>query len=83
MFLYHAEPVPMEDLERPAETELTRAARNSISNANQITTAETEFGEADFSNSRQAQDEAKKAAVKRKKARKTERKRKTAARRRK
>ncbi len=81
--LYHAMPVPPEDLERPAETELTRAARHSVENANQITTAETEFEAADFKKRSEVHDQQKKVAAQRKKARKTERKRKTAARKRK
>ncbi|MEO6513473.1 MAG: preprotein translocase subunit SecA [Candidatus Saccharimonadales bacterium] len=81
MYLFNA--VPVEDLEQPTETELTRAARRSISNADQITTTETEFDEKDFVTKKQVNDDAKKADLKRKKARKTERKRKTAARKRK
>jgi preprotein translocase subunit SecA len=81
MYLFNA--VPVEDLEQPTETELTRAARQSISNANQISTAETEFDATDFVPKKQAVSEAKKAEQKRKKARKTERKRKTQARKRK
>jgi preprotein translocase subunit SecA len=81
MYLFNA--VPVEDLEQPTETELTRAARQSISNADQITTTEVEFEEKDFVSKKQAVGEAKKAEQKRKKARKTERKRKTAARKRK
>jgi preprotein translocase subunit SecA len=81
MYLFNA--VPVEDLDQPTETELTRAARRSISNANQITTTETEFDEKDFVTKKQANDDAKKAEQKRKKARKTERKRKTQARKRK
>ena len=46
--LYHAIPMPAEALDQPAETELTRAARHSVENTNQITTAETEFEEADL-----------------------------------
>jgi preprotein translocase subunit SecA len=78
--LYHAVPMPAESLDKPTETELTRAARRSVENTNQITTAETEFEEADFKQS-EAIDHKKKAEQKRKKDRKTERKRKTAARR--
>jgi preprotein translocase subunit SecA len=78
--LYHAVPMPAEALERPTDTELTRAARRSVENANQITTAETEFEEADFKRS-EAVDLKKKEEQKRKKAHKTERKRKAAARR--
>lgn len=80
MYLFNA--IPVEDLEQPTETELTRAARQSISNADQITKSENEFGEGDFSTKQQA-NAAKKAEQKRKKARKTERQRKTQARKRK
>lgn len=81
--LFHAQPVPMEMLEQPIETELTLAARGSVSNANQITTAEQEFGETDFK-VRKTESQAKKVAqTKHKKARKQERKRRTTARRRK
>ena len=78
--LYHATPVPAEALEKPIETELTRAARRSVENTNQITTAETEFEEADFKQSEENKLK-KKVGQTRKKARKTERKRKAAARR--
>ena len=81
--LFYAQPVRPEDLERPAETELTRAARHSVENANQITTAETEFEEADFNQQGEAHDQQKKVAQARKKARKSERKRKSAGRKRK
>ncbi len=78
--LYYAVPMPAEDVNKPTETELTRAARRSVENTNQITTAEVEFEEADFKQS-EANTLKKKAGQKRKKDRKTERKRKTAARR--
>jgi preprotein translocase subunit SecA len=71
------QPVDERTLEKPVETELTLAARGSVDNASQITTAE-EFQEADFKPARD--DEIKEAKLKsaRKKARKAERKRKTA-----
>ncbi len=81
--LYRAEPVPAERLEQPVETELTRAARGSISNANQIVSNKKQPEEADFSPKADRQEAAKKSADKLKKARKAERKRKTAARKRK
>jgi hypothetical protein len=81
--LYYAAPVAPEDIERPAETELTRAARHSVENANQIVTAEAEFEEADFTKRATVQQQKKKVNGQRKKARKTERKRKANARRRK
>ena len=83
--LFHAEPIDESQLNRPTETELTRAARGSISNASQINNDLTEFGEKDFTSSASkaaTQPKAKKPTSI-KKARKTERKRKTAARRRK
>jgi preprotein translocase subunit SecA len=81
--LFHAQPISQEELERATETELTRAARGSISNASQITAAETEFAAADFVDKNTDIQAKKKQSTDRKKARKTERKRKTAAKRRK
>jgi preprotein translocase subunit SecA len=81
--LFHAEPVSDEQLQRAVDTNLTRAAAGSISNASQITAAETEFEAADFSEKRTAQAAKKKQTTVRKKVRKQERKRKTAAKRRK
>jgi len=81
--LFHAQPISPEELERATETELTRAARGSIENASQITTAETEFEASDFTDKKASGDAKKKEAAARKKARKTERKRKTTAKRRK
>ena len=79
--LYHAMPLPPEALEKPAETELTRAARRSVENTNQITTAETEFEASDFERRSGTQLEQKRrVAEQRKKARKTERKRRAAGR---
>lgn len=80
--LFHAEPVSESQLEKPIETELTRAARSSISNASQLTTGDDEFEAADFESKKEAL-EIKKSAEKRKKARKAERQRKTKARKRK
>lgn len=45
--LFSARPIEESELDRPAETELTRAARRSISNADKIIEGE-EFSEADF-----------------------------------
>jgi preprotein translocase subunit SecA len=81
--LYHAEPITQEELDRATETELTRAARGSVSNAAQITHAEVEFDEGDFKDKKTVVVEQKKQLEKRKKARKSERKRKTTAKRRK
>lgn len=73
--LFHAEPVA---LDRAVETELTRAARQSVDNADRITEGE-EFHEADFVPRQVAAEEQKRAATKRKKARKQERQRKQKA----
>jgi preprotein translocase subunit SecA len=81
--LFHAQPVTEEQLQQAVDTDLTRAARGSVENAAQITTAETEFQVADFTDKRAAQATKKKQVGSRKKARKNERKRKTAAKRRK
>jgi preprotein translocase subunit SecA len=80
--LFHAEPVGEEALNRPAETDLTRAARSSVSNANQIIEGET-VSDKDFVTKKAAQAATQKAATQRKKTRKAERKRRTSARRRK
>jgi len=45
--LFSAEPVDPDELDEPAETELTRAARQSVDNANKIIDAD-EFEEEDF-----------------------------------
>lgn len=83
MHLFHAQPITQEELDRATETELTRAAQSSVDNASQITKAQKEFDEDDFTEKRVAQQASKKATTARKKARKQERKRKTAAKRRK
>lgn len=69
--LFHAEPV---DLERTVETELTRAARNSVDNADQILEAD-EFHEEDFVPAASEQREKSKQKVQIKKNRKQERQR--------
>jgi preprotein translocase subunit SecA len=84
LHLFHAQPLAPEDLERATETDLTRAARRSVDNASQITTAETEFEAEDFNDKKAATAQIKKKQSSNiKKARKVERKRKTAAKRRK
>lgn len=80
--IFHAEPVALNQLDRPTETELTRAARGSISNADKILDVNSEFEAADFG-ATQANTPVKKQAVVRKKAHKAERKRKAKARKRK
>ncbi len=81
--LFHAQPVVDVDLDRPVETELTRAARGSVDNANQILQSSNEFQEADFVSKKVEQTELKVVADKRKKARKAERQNKNKARKRK
>lgn len=82
--LFHSEPVDPESLQQPVETDLTRAARGSVENANQIVNSQQEFDEKDFDKAtKQANQPKKNLASERKKARKTERKRKTAGKRRK
>ncbi len=73
--LFSAEPV---DVERAVETELTKAARNSVDNADKIIDAE-EFEETDFVPLATEQAAKKKSHDKLKKARKQERQRKTKA----
>lgn len=82
--LFHAEPVPMSALERPVETELTRAARSSVQNANRIIQPGNNFETADFDSSKSKTNmPVKKQVTVRKKARKAERQRKAKARKRK
>jgi preprotein translocase subunit SecA len=77
--LFHAEPA---QLQEHVETELTRAARNSVDNADKIIEGE-DFHEVDFIPQKVEAATTKKVTEQRKKARKQERKRKTAAKRRK
>ncbi len=81
--LFHAQPMSQEDLNRATETDLTRAARGSIENASQITTAETEFEAEDFADKQATHASQKVQSEARKKARKAERKRKADGKRRK
>jgi preprotein translocase subunit SecA len=76
--LFHAQPAQLADT---VETDLTRAARHSVDNADKIVEAE-EFHEVDFTPAKVEAAVQKQTTVKRKKARKQERKRKTAAKRR-
>ncbi|MDB5169608.1 MAG: Protein translocase subunit SecA, partial [Candidatus Saccharibacteria bacterium] len=81
--MFHVEPVDAEQLNRPVETELTRAARSSVDNSRTVRTGQEEFDAKDFDNEAKVQNQPKtKQPDVRKKARKTERKRKTAAKRR-
>jgi preprotein translocase subunit SecA len=82
--VFHAEPVDASQLEQSTETELTRAARGSISNANRVITSGDEFEAADFeAGHTHANAPVKKHTTVRKKARKAERQRKAKARKRK
>jgi preprotein translocase subunit SecA len=85
--LFHAQPVSPEDLDAPAETELTLAARQSVSNIDQITDADAEFNETDFksrgaSSTDKQVDNAKITTNRKKKAHKAERQRRAKARKR-
>jgi len=73
--LFHAQPVDEGDFSRPVETELTLAARQSISNADKIVDVE-EFQESDFSDTDVKATRKKVTNEGRKKARKAERQRK-------
>ncbi len=79
--IMHAEMVDPAELERPIETELTKAARNSISNAGQINESGAEFDEGDFGDKKSAKQ--KSTSQQRKRANKAERQRKSKARKRK
>jgi preprotein translocase subunit SecA len=82
MNIFHAQPISQSDLDKAIDTELTRAARGSISNANQIENSEAEFQAVDFQSKGEQSTVKTKTSNNIKKARKTERKRKTAAKRR-
>ena len=78
--LFHARPVSEDDLNQPIDTELTRAARSSVDNADRITQAD-DFHEADFVPAKTAATVHQKTKTERKKSRKQERKRRNKARR--
>jgi len=80
--LFYAEPVDPSELEEPVETELTLAARQSISNAGDIIEGEAEYDEGDFSGLKNA-SKVKSTSKTRAKANKAERQRKAKARKRK
>ena len=80
--LFNAQPVDMMQLDEPIETDLTRAARQSVDNADRILTAE-EFAETDFVPKKANQQIKKQETSTRKKSRKAERQRKKAGKRRK
>ncbi|HEU4914031.1 MAG TPA: preprotein translocase subunit SecA [Candidatus Saccharimonadales bacterium] len=79
--LFHAQPIDPEDLDEPTETELTRAARRSVGNVDQIVEGDAEFREADFKEKNAAKKQA--VANRKKAARKAERQRKAKGRKRK
>ncbi|HSX35543.1 MAG TPA: preprotein translocase subunit SecA [Patescibacteria group bacterium] len=84
-FVFKAEAVDPDQLEQPAETALTRAARGSISNADRILNVDDEFEAADFESAqtkaaKKANAPVAKKPTARKKTRKAERQRKTKAR---
>jgi preprotein translocase subunit SecA len=82
--IFHAQPVAASLLEQATETELTRAARGSISNADKILDADDQFEEDDFKTASATKSAVvKKQTDARKKARKAERKRKAQGRKRK
>src|SRR3990167_10408169 len=76
--IMHAQPLPGEDLARPVETELTRAAASSVDNASQVTSTVT-FSESDFLDTQEEKAQQARFKAGRKKARKAERQRKKAA----
>ncbi len=80
--LFSAEPANFDDLDEPIETELTKAARQSVDNADKILDA-TEFDEDDFVTAKSAVNTAAKKHNVKKKAHKAERTRKKIARKRK
>jgi preprotein translocase subunit SecA len=80
--LFNARPISQEELDRAVETDLTRAARASVDNADKIIEGE-EFQETDFRSGISEEVEAKKAKNKRRKSHKAERQRRAKARKRK
>jgi preprotein translocase subunit SecA len=76
--LFHARPVDPSQLNNPVETELTRAARGSVSNADRIIDAD-EFKETDFTPATQERVENQKTHTKIRKARKAQRQNKKKA----
>jgi preprotein translocase subunit SecA len=76
--IMHAQPVDEDITQQGVETELTRAARGSVENASQITSAEI-YESSDFSTSKQEEVKEARHKAERKKARKAERQRKKKA----
>ncbi|MBP9852572.1 MAG: preprotein translocase subunit SecA [Patescibacteria group bacterium] len=83
--IFHAEPVAMEQLERPVETELTRAARSSVNNADTINNEANQFDEDDFTPAGTTKPSSKSTSTSKQRAKvnKRERQRKAKARRKK
>ena len=77
--IMHAQPLDERELARAVETELTLAARGSVDNAAEVTSAE-EFKETDFVPSRDEEAAEAKARAAKRKSRKAERQRKKKAR---
>ena len=73
--LFHARPLEPSEVNRSVETELTRAARGSVDNADKIIEGES-IQETDFSSQKQQNIELRKSHNKLKKTRKAERQRK-------
>jgi len=71
--LFHAQPVAHDHVHDPIETELTRAARSSVDNADKIIDATESFEEEDFKVVKESASVAAKKQQKRKKQRKTQR----------
>ncbi len=80
--LFHARPLDADELDNPIETELTRAARGSVDNADRIIETDDAFHEDDFGVTTQvtATNSAAKSQNVRKKKRKAERKNRKASR---
>lgn len=80
--LFHARPVDADELDNPIETELTRAARGSVDNADRIIETDDSFHEDDFGVTTQATaiNKVAKSQNVRKKKRKAERKNRKASR---
>lgn len=72
--IFSAEPVAVDELDAPIETDLTRAARRSVDNADRIIEAE-DFHETDFKTKKESQTTKRLTNEKRKKSRKAERQR--------
>ncbi len=82
--LFHARPISESDINRPIETELTRAARTSVDNADKIQQDLEEFQEEDFiPRTSETESGNKKSQNKLRKARKAERQRRKKAKRKK